>query len=169
VERRCRLPRFTAMTDPSSTHALQFGRAEAGRAYRDRPAAFGIAVDNDGRVAVVHIIRPEQAYYDLPGGAVDGDETEPEALVREFGEETGLIVRVGMLLTRSSQYLLTTAGEAANNRAGHYRVDMTGQDESLKIEADHTLVWLDPHEALQRLRHDSHAWALATWLRAVPL
>lgn len=27
-------------------------------------------------------------------------------------------------------------------------------------------VWFEPHEALLRLRHDSHAWAVAAWLRA---
>ena len=86
--------------------------------------------------------------------------------MREFGEETGLKVRAGRLLTRSSQYLTTAEGRHANNRAGHYVAIIEGEDAALKIEDDHTLEWIEPMEALARLRHDSHAWAVAAWLRA---
>jgi 8-oxo-dGTP diphosphatase len=40
-----------------------------------------------------------------------------------------------------------------------------GEDAGLKIEDDHTLIWLPPVEALARLRHDAHAWAVSAWLR----
>ena len=50
--------------------APQFGRPEPGVAYRDRPAAFGIAEDG-GRIAIVKVtaegLRP---WFDLPGGAI---------------------------------------------------------------------------------------------------
>jgi len=153
------------MTDAlAAAAALQFGAPRAGRSHRDRPAAFGVAL-RDGKVAVVRVRRPGEDYIDLPGGAIEAGESEVEALVREFGEETGLVVAAGDLLTRSSQYLITGDDEPANNRAGHFVVELVGEDGALKIEADHALVWLDPVEALSRLRHDSHAWALATWLR----
>jgi 8-oxo-dGTP diphosphatase len=42
---------------------------------------------------------------------------------------------------------------------------VAGEAPDLKIEDDHSLVWLAPEEALRRLRHDSHAWAVACWLR----
>jgi len=35
----------------------------------------------------------------------------------------------------------------------------------LKIETDHTLVWITPLVAVARLRHGSHAWGVAAWLR----
>jgi 8-oxo-dGTP diphosphatase len=34
-----------------------------------------------------------------------------------------------------------------------------------KIEDDHQLDWVDPYEALRRLDRESHAWAVAAWLR----
>ena len=69
----------------------QFGERRADKVYRDRPAAFGVLV-RDGQVAVVRIIKPAvPAYFDLPGGGVDEGETPELAVVREFGEETGLI------------------------------------------------------------------------------
>jgi 8-oxo-dGTP diphosphatase len=51
------------------------------------------------------------------------------------------------------------------NEGGVYQARLTGEDASLKVEDDHTLVWLDPQEAVLKLRHESHAWAVARWLR----
>lgn len=146
----------------------QFGRSEPGQIHRDRPAAFGIAV-RGGSIACVRV-RPSGGgdWLDLPGGAVDPGEDELQALVREFGEETGLAVAVGPLITRFGQYFRLSSGEAVNNLGGVYGVTVTGEDATLKIEDDHTLVWLSPDEAVRRLRHDAHAWAVAKWLRGGP-
>ena len=82
---------------------LQFGEAEPGVDYRDRPAAFGVLV-RDGRLAVVRVTLPDRPpFIDLPGGALDEGEDDAAALVREFGEETGLTVRQGALLLRADQ------------------------------------------------------------------
>ncbi len=146
---------------------LQFGRRAPGGDYPDRPAAFGV-VPRDGRVAVVRITKPETApYYDLPGGAIEVGEEDAAALVREFGEETALKVRPVRLLGRARQYLVKTDGLTANNLCALFEAAVVGEDPALKVEADHELVWLEPLTALQRLRHDAHAWAVAAWLRLV--
>jgi 8-oxo-dGTP diphosphatase len=150
----------------TSEGPLQFGRREPGRTYAERPAAFGIAAQGDGRVALVKVEKPEGTWRDLPGGAVDPGEDEPAAMVREFGEEAGLVVRCGALITRADQYFRKNDGEPVDNRSGVYVAELTGEDPGLKIEADHTLEWWDPAEALKALRHDSHAWALAAWMRS---
>ena len=145
---------------------LQFGDAEPGRDYRDRPAAFGVLAQ-DGRLAVARITRPGEApYFDLPGGALDPGESEAEAMVREFGEETGLKVSAGPLLGRASQFLLKTDGERVNNRSALFVAGFQSAAPSLKTEPEHELVWLEPLEAIARLRHGSHAWAVACWLRS---
>ena len=144
----------------------QFGRAEPGVSYRDRPAAFGIAL-RDGRIAMVKVtVEGQGTWFDLPGGALDPGEDDQKAVVREFGEETGLKVRAGALVVRASQTFRMTDGEPVNNRSGHYRAEIIGEDPALKIEDDHELVWFAPLEALTLLRHDSHAWAVLAWLRA---
>jgi 8-oxo-dGTP diphosphatase len=143
----------------------QFGDALPGRAHRERPAAFGIAARDD-LIAVVRVGPGDGSdYIDLPGGAIDPGEDEVQALIREFGEETGLVVTAGRRIAAIRQYFVLSDGEPVNNIAGVYRVEVTGADPSLKIEADHTLVWIDPDEAVRRLRHDGHAWAVAKWLR----
>ena len=143
---------------------LQFGRPEPGHSYENRPTAFGL-VFRDGRLACVRVDRGEGSYYDLPGGAIDGDETEEQAMVREFVEETGLTIRPDQRLGEAGQYFLKSDGRAVNNLAGFWTAEVEREDPTTKIEDDHELHWLDPQRALSELRHDAHAWAVAIWLR----
>jgi 8-oxo-dGTP diphosphatase len=139
----------------------QFGAPLAGRTYRDRPAAFGV-LEEDGRIALVTVEKPgAAAWLDLPGGAIEPGEDPAAAMVREFGEETGLRVEAAQPLGRADQYFVNTDGEACNNRQTLFVARLVGDAPELKIEADHTLTWLAPLEAIARLRHDSHAWAVA--------
>ncbi len=144
---------------------LQFGQPTPGETHTPRPAAFGIA-ERDGLVAVVRV-RPATGgdWLDLPGGAVDPGEDEVQAAIREFGEEAGLVISVGVPVVAVAQYFTKSDGQAVNNQGSIYVVTVEGEDASLKIEDDHDLVWLDPNEAVRRLRHDGHAWAVAKWLR----
>lgn len=144
--------------------ALQFGVARPGLDYVLRPTAFGL-VFHDGKLACVRVDRGKGSYYDLPGGAVDGDETEEQALIREFVEETGMTVRPFARIGEASQYFLKSTGEPLNNSGGFWIAEQVSLDPLAKVEADHELVWLHPHTALNELRHDAHAWAVAAWLR----
>ncbi len=107
-------------------------------------------------------------FYDLPGGALEAGESAEQAIAREFGEEAGLVVRAGPRLLQADQYLRKADGEPVNNRSSVFVASLDGENPALKIEDDHELVWMEPVEALRRLRHDSHAWAVACWLRAGP-
>ena len=148
------------MTSPR----LQFGTPETELDYRPRPTAFGL-VFHEARLACVRVDRGERSYYDLPGGAVDGDETEAEALVREFVEETGMAVRPVERFAEAAQFFRRSDGAPFNNVGGFWIAERLSLDPAAKVEADHELVWLHPHTALNELRHDAHAWAVAAWLR----
>ncbi len=143
---------------------LQFGTPQPGLDYRERPTAFGL-VSQGGRLACVRVDRGEGSYFDLPGGAVDGDEIEEQALVREFLEETGMTVRPVLRLGEAAQYFRKTDGEPLNSRGGFWTAEMTALEPARKMEDDHELVWLDPAFAIANLRHDAHAWAVALWMR----
>ena len=143
---------------------LQFGLRNPALDYRHRATAFGV-VERDGLIACVRVERPAGAYFDLPGGAVDGEETEVEALVREFVEETGLCVAPMNRIAEAGQYHLKSNGEPLYNVGGFWTASVTAENPDAKCEEDHTLVWLEPTVALSRLRHDAHAWAVAVWLR----
>lgn len=144
---------------------LEFGRCDPARVYEDRPAAFGLA-ERDGKLALVRVGKPGKApWQDLPGGAVDPGETEEQALVREFGEEAGLVVEPREVVDRAAQYFLSAEDRPYRNHGPLMTVEIMGEDPALKIEDDHELIWVDPEEAVRILRHDSHAWAVARWLR----
>ena len=144
---------------------LQFGIARPDHVYAPRPTAFGLLM-HEGRLACVRIDRGEDSYLDLPGGARDGDETEREAVVREFREETGLRVAADVRLTEAAQFVDKTDGRAVNNTGGFWTLRLLDPTPSRKIEDDHELGWLDPVDALSGLRHEAHAWAVAVWLRS---
>ena len=75
---------------------LVFDAPDAGLEYKHRWAAFGIAEGANGTIALVEVRKPGRPpYFDLPGGAVDAGEDEEAAIIREFGEETGLVVPLG--------------------------------------------------------------------------
>ncbi|MFH0804985.1 MAG: NUDIX hydrolase [Patescibacteria group bacterium] len=56
-----------------------------------RPSVYGVIIEG-GRV----LLSRQRDGYDFPGGGVDMGETVEQALKREFWEETGLRVAVGM-------------------------------------------------------------------------
>ena len=91
--------------------------------------------------------------------------TEEQALVREFVEETGMAVRPFVRLAEAAQYFRKSDGAPVNNIAGFWIAEQLSLDPKAKVEADHELVWLHPHTALNELRHDAHAWAVSVWLR----
>jgi 8-oxo-dGTP diphosphatase len=143
----------------------QFGDPHPSLIYRDRPAAFGV-LEREGLVALVAVEKPGHAsWLDLPGGALDPGEDAQAAMIREFGEETGLVVAAGEVLGEADQFFINTDGEAYNNRQTLFETRLLGEAPQLKIEADHTLVWLPLIDAVARLRHDSHAWAVTLALR----
>ena len=143
----------------------QFGEPRPGATYPDRPAAFAI-VERDGRIAVVRVEEGGRAGdLDLPGGGVDAGETEAEAAVRECGEEAGLKVAVeSEPFTRADHYFISGEGALRNTRGAFVLGRVLGEDESLKIESD-TLLWMTPQQALAELSRESHAWAVAVWIR----
>lgn len=59
--------------------------------FRNREAVRAIVVDEDGKVALVHVGRDN--YYKIPGGGIDKDENKIEALKRECIEEAGVHIK----------------------------------------------------------------------------
>lgn len=144
----------------------QFGTPEPGQTYPDRPAAFAVLA-RDGKIATVLVVQKRRGrVYDLPGGGVDAGESEAQAAARECGEEAGLKVALdAQPFVRADHYFLHNDGVVRNTRGAFFAGRVVAEDPALKIEDDHTLVWMDPREAVERLDRESHAWAVAVWLR----
>lgn len=143
----------------------QFGEPEPGRDYPDRPAAF-VVVEKNGRIAVVRVTFAKGGgRLDLPGGGLDPGETPVQAAVRECGEEAGLQIAVEAPLVCADHFFANEDGETVNTRGAFFAARMIAEAPELKIEDDHALEWMTPHEALVTLDRESHIWAVAVWLR----
>lgn len=146
----------------------QFGLPEAGRDWPSRPSVFGIA-RRGRRIALVEIgDSSERVWLALPGGGLEPGESPEDALVREFAEEAGLVVSPGEMLGESSDRVIINAGRAFNVRGRFYTVRWLREAPELLTEPDHRLVWRTPFEAIRTLHRQSHAWAVAEWLRRLP-
>jgi 8-oxo-dGTP diphosphatase len=143
----------------------QFGQPAPGRTYPDRPAAFAV-VEHDGAIAVVRVtFAGGGGRLDLPGGGVDPGETAAEAAARECGEEAGLAVAVEGEIARADHYFTNEDDSRDNTRGTFFAARLIAAAPELKIEDDHALEWMAPHDALAALDRESHVWAVATWLR----
>lgn len=144
----------------------QFGQAQPGAAYPDRPAAFAV-VERGGLIALVRVERQGRGLVlDLPGGGIDDGETAAEAAVRECGEEAGLVVALDAdPFVRADHFFVHNDGEIRNTRGAFFVGRVLAEDAALHIEDDHELVWIEPEQALLRLDRESHVWAVVTWLR----
>jgi 8-oxo-dGTP diphosphatase len=142
--------------------ALQFGQTQAGLTYVERVTAYGLCPRGQD-LAIVRIGKQAPYEYDLPGGGVEKDEDEAAALMREFLEETGLTVWPSRLIGRAGQYWVCS-GSPRNSLSAFYEVELSAADAN-PTEPDHALVWMGWVEAVQKLRHESHAWAILHWLR----
>lgn len=60
--------------------------------YRVREAARAVVIDNEGKIALLHVSK--EKYYKLPGGGLEGTEDRLVALRRECQEEIGCDVEV---------------------------------------------------------------------------
>ena len=69
------------------------GQAQPGLRRSARPSVRAIVIQDDGRL----LLTTTDEYHELvfPGGGVDGDESDLEALARELEEETGYLLQPG--------------------------------------------------------------------------
>jgi len=89
--------------------------------------AYGVLV-NDGRVALVRSSNPNHVppLWWLPGGGIDFGESPEDTLLREFEEETGLVVTMPRLLGVSSDLRRRDNGDKIHTVRIVYIVDLAG-------------------------------------------
>jgi 8-oxo-dGTP diphosphatase len=149
---------------------LQFGTSitssPSSLRHKPRHTVFGIAT-KASMLACVAVNHGSRSYFDLPGGGVDPkkkDKNEETALIREFREETGLLVKPQTRLVEAGQFFTRSDGNTlVYNWGGFWTATVLG--EGRKKEKNHMLCWLEPEIAIASLRHDSHAWFVLIWLR----
>ena len=135
-----------------------FGEIIPGVDYTPRQGAYGLLMNGKGQLALVKL--PSPATYFLPGGGIEAGEDHVQCLIREFEEETGLVIKVNKFLGTSIQYLLTKSLNRYFKIIGHMYYCESMGEKGEKIEADHELVWVEPNEALDIMSMANQRWAV---------
>lgn len=134
---------------------IQFLRVPYRDDYPVREAAYGLWL-KDNRIALVDT--PRGLF--LPGGGIEGDESQEACIIREFKEELGMTV---LPLAYELSVTLTDVTPSRN-----FPIDMIAhcwfvQDQCVSVrplEEDHTLVWFTLEEAARELRLVHQAWVM---------
>jgi len=139
-------------------HVPTFGVPVAGYPYIVRPSAYALVRNETGDIALV--CTPRGSF--LPGGGIEQNETAAEAMRRETCEECGLVVHDVAIVGEAIEIVLSIAENACfEKRSVFIAAKVVASVE--QIELDHHLVWVDPLEAVNRLAHASHGWAVRRW------
>jgi 8-oxo-dGTP diphosphatase len=101
------------------------GRWLAPQSLSWRPAAYGLLFDEQERVLMVRN-NSLNFYWNFPGGALSRGETQQEALVREFDEETGLQVEVGPIIDSWDDFIIMPTGQPVHGLLHYYLVRAVG-------------------------------------------
>jgi len=86
---------------------VKFGKHNPEAEYRQRPGAYAVILDGQGKFAAVK----GQDKIFLPGGGVDPGESLEETLTREVREECACEVVIGRYLGGAIQYFVSNSGE----------------------------------------------------------
>ncbi len=134
---------------------LNFGEKIEGVEYQERPSAYAVIRNSEGKFAFVEV----RGKLFLLGGGRDAGETPQETIVREAMEEAGAVVNVGRKIGEAGDYLLGKENVSLYKVGEFFQATIEGVPQH-GTEADHKLVWLTFEEAKSRIRHESHAWAI---------
>jgi len=136
--------------------SIIFGEKKEKIEYINRIGVYGIAFNNDGKIA---LIKTSGGYF-LPGGGIENSESHRMCLHREFMEETGYEISIGKYIGKASLYHITKTYQYMNGTGCFYIVKLK-EKVSDNIEKDHELLWKEPKECVENLFLKHQAWAIS--------
>lgn len=110
-----------------------------------RRAARALVIDDEDRVLLFRGELPDRRpWWFAPGGALDGDESYEEALVRELAEETGISVHIDELQSpvwsRHVPFRWRGVDELHDERYYVVRVSSNAVDSSRMLDAERDVI-----------------------------
>lgn len=134
----------------------------------DETSAGGLVVDVvDGKAYVAVIARRNRAgrlEWCLPKGHLEGEETAPEAAVREIHEETGIRGRVLRHLA-TIDYWFAGTDRRVHKVVHHYLLEALGGELTTENDPDQEaeeVEWVDLEEVASRLAYPNERRVVAT-------
>lgn len=144
---------------PDAVFQRSFGERDPALAYRARPAAYAIILDDARRIACVF---EESGGLFLPGGGIEPGEDPVAAVHREVAEECAHEFELLRTVGSAIQLHRTAAGPAYELQATFF-LGRFGRP--LDREPQHELRWLASGPEVPGFHHECHRWAVAEALR----
>ena len=123
-----------------------------------RPSARSIII-RDGLAAMIR--SGQYGYYKFPGGGIESGEQPADAMIRETREEAGLVVIPGSVREYGCVHRVQKSDKDPTEcfvQDNYYFLceaepEPVSQDlDDYEAKEDYTLVWIDPHTAIERNR-----------------
>lgn len=117
--------------------------------YVLRKGAYAVIIE----AQAVAAIQGTKSYF-LPGGGIEGKETEEETLTRELREECNASVEILGLIGQATDYLFSAAEGCHFEKCGTFFLArfLTPPDENL--------IWIPVSDASKLFRQEGHVWAI---------
>lgn len=142
----------------------RYGEAvQPGRHYRRRPGVYAILA-REGRVLLTHQSDPVPEFQ-LPGGGIDRGEATLAALHREVWEETGWRIAPLRRLGAFRRFTYMPEYDLWAEKLCTIWLARPVRPLGPPVEPGHSVHWMTPAQALDRLGNPGDAAALARALR----
>lgn len=133
----------------------EFGKKITASSYTVRPGVYAVIADEAQRIAAV----VTRTATHLPGGAQETGEAAIDALKLAVHQVCELTIEVGRPIGVADEFLSPAEnGQQVCSRSSFYFAHVRSNGSPVK--ADRQLIWLQPAEAMAKLTHKSHRWAV---------
>lgn len=137
--------------------------------YRNRIGAYGVLMQGGDILLAVQDLGADGADLLLPGGGVDPGESPVQALHREVYEETGWRIGTPQRLGVYKRYDFLREERWHARKIGLIYLARPIRPLGPPVEHDHTAVWMDARQAVDRLAVEGEAAMLEAALRRIGL
>jgi 8-oxo-dGTP diphosphatase len=133
-----------------------FGARQAGVQYTPRRAAYAVILDDRSRVACVQ----EESGRFLPGGGLEANETDVDAVHREVMEECGRSFQMVGQLGTAVQFFISPRGEPYQLHAAFFLGRFGPAAARSADDAVERVEWLPAVPEPPQFFHECHQWAV---------